>query len=240
MALQKARALADGLLVGVDLADVLDLRAGFGEQIVIDLDAHRAHDAEVMAHHEVVDRVHAACGAVFKRQHTVAAKPLFDGGKHSFKGREKEGARALEEPLAGLLGVCALHALTGDGGLLREERRRLFDRLGNLFRQVALRAEKTALAAAAEFKDEGIQRRNVFAQFLWRFFHERAHLFLFVARVEHAQAVRLLVGGDLLRRFHALGEQRDQFIVDLVDLFAIVVQIHGFYLVSFLRASSAS
>jgi len=234
------RALADGLLVGVDLADVFDLRAGIGEEIVVDLDAHRAHDAEVVTHHEVIDRVHAARGAVFKRQHAVAAKALFDGGKHRLEGREKEGVRALKELFAGLLGVCALHALTGNGGFLREKMRRLFDRLGDLRGQVAPRAEQTALAAAAQFKNERIERGNVFSQILGRFFHERAHLFLFVSRVEHAQAVCLLVGGDLLRRFHALGEQRDQLIVDLVDLFAIVVQIHSFYLVSFLRASSAS
>ena len=169
-----------------------------------------------------------------------AAKALFDGGKHRLEGREKEGVRALKELFAGLLGVCALHALTGNGGFLREKMRRLFDRLGDLRGQVAPRAEQTALAAAAQFKNERIERGNVFSQILGRFFHERAHLFLFVSRVEHAQAVCLLVGGDLLRRFHALGEQRDQLIVDLVDLFAIVVQIHSFYLVSFLRASSAS
>ena len=88
---------------------------------MVNLDANRAHDAEVVLRHQVVDRVHAARRAVFQRQHAVAAEALFNGGEHRLKGTEKERARALEQPLARLLGIRALHALTGDGGVLGKE-----------------------------------------------------------------------------------------------------------------------
>ena len=47
VALDKAGALGDCLAMAVDLAHVLELGAGFDEQVVIDLEAQRAHDMEV-------------------------------------------------------------------------------------------------------------------------------------------------------------------------------------------------
>ena len=190
---------------------------------MVNLDANRAHDAEVVLRHQVVDRVHAARRAVFQRQHAVAAEALFNGGEHRLEGTEKERARALEEPFARLLRIRALHALTGDGGVLGKELRRLFDGLGNFRGQITLRAEKTALAAAAQLENEGIERRDIFAQIARRFVQNFAHFLLLAARIEHAQAVGLLVCRDLFGGLHALGKERDELIVDAVDLFSIVV-----------------
>ena len=190
---------------------------------MVNLDAHRAHDAEVVLRHQVVDRVHAARRAVFQRQHAVAAEALFNGGEHRLEGTEKERARALEQPLARLLGIRALHALTGDGGVLGKELRRLFDGLGNFRGQITLRAEKTALAAAAQLENEGVERGDVFAQVVRRFVQNLAHFLLLAARIEHAQAVGLFIFRDLFSGLHALGKERDELIVDAVDLFSIVV-----------------
>lgn len=55
--LDKASALRDGLTVAVDLAYVRELGAGFDEQIVVDLEAQRAHDVEIELGEQVVDGV---------------------------------------------------------------------------------------------------------------------------------------------------------------------------------------
>ena len=60
VARDKAGALGNGLAVAVDLAHVLELGAGFDEQVVIDLEAQRAHDMEVELGEQVVDGVDRA------------------------------------------------------------------------------------------------------------------------------------------------------------------------------------
>ena len=107
--------------------------------------------------------------------------------------------------------------------MLRKQLRRLFDGLGNFRGQITLRAEKTALAAAAQLENEGVERGDVFAQVVRRFVQNLAHFLLLAARIEHAQAVGLLVCRDLFSGLHALGKERDELIVDAVDLFSIVV-----------------
>lgn len=49
--LQILLALAQGLLVGVDLRDVAPLGAGLHQQIVVHLQPHTADDAEIVLHH---------------------------------------------------------------------------------------------------------------------------------------------------------------------------------------------
>ena len=58
--LQEGRALTDGLLVAVDVADLGDLRALVREQAVVHLHAGGAHDVELVLVHEVEDLVHRA------------------------------------------------------------------------------------------------------------------------------------------------------------------------------------
>ena len=57
VALDKAGALGNGLAMAVDLAHVGELGAGFDEQVVIDLEAQRAHDMKVELCEQVVDGV---------------------------------------------------------------------------------------------------------------------------------------------------------------------------------------
>ena len=58
----KPDALGDGLAVAVDLAHVGELGAGLDEQVVVDLEAQRAHDVEVELGEQVVDGVDRAGG----------------------------------------------------------------------------------------------------------------------------------------------------------------------------------
>ena len=60
--LDKARTLGNGLAVAVDLAHVGELGAGLDEQVVVDLEAQRAHDMEVELCEQVVDGVYRAGG----------------------------------------------------------------------------------------------------------------------------------------------------------------------------------
>ena len=62
MGLDKAGALGNGLAVAVDLAYVRELGAGLDEQVVVDLEAKRAHDVEVELGEQVVDGVDRASG----------------------------------------------------------------------------------------------------------------------------------------------------------------------------------
>ena len=62
MGFDKAGALGDGLAMAVDLAHVGELGAGFDEQVVIDLEAQRAHDVEVELCEKIVDGVDRAGG----------------------------------------------------------------------------------------------------------------------------------------------------------------------------------
>ena len=58
--LDKARTLGNGLAVAVNLAHVGEFGAGFDEQIVVDLEAQRAHDVEIELGEQVVDGVDRA------------------------------------------------------------------------------------------------------------------------------------------------------------------------------------
>ena len=59
MGLDKTGALGDGLAVAVDLVHVLQLGAGFDEQVVVNLEAQRAHDVEVELREQIVKRLGA-------------------------------------------------------------------------------------------------------------------------------------------------------------------------------------
>ena len=226
-ALQKAAALADGLLVGVDLLNIRQLRAGSCQQAVVDLQADAAHDAEVVAHHEIVHRVDRARRAVFHRDNTVAAQALLNGGKHRVKRRAIKHVRQREQPVARKLRICALHALTGDGGVLRKQRLRVRDGVLDLGRQRARDAEQPVLAAAAELENERIERHGIIAQRLRRAVCDLLQLRALTSGVERRKAVCLLVAADLRRDVHAPVKQREQLAVDVVDLAAIVTKFHG-------------
>ena len=110
-----------------DLADVGQLRARERQQTVVDPQANAAHDGEIVLLHEIIHRVDRTCRAVFQRQHAVLAQPLLNGGEDLVERRAEEHARVLEQLVAGLLGIRALHALAGDSRRGGEQLRRRDD-----------------------------------------------------------------------------------------------------------------
>ena len=211
----------------VDFLDVRELCTGLGQQAVVDLQAHTAHDAEVVLHHQIVHGVDGAGRAVFQRDDTVAAQALFDGGEHRLERSAVKHVRHREQAVARELGIRALHALTRDGRVLREQLRCARDGLLDLGSQRARDAEQPVLAAAAELKDERVERHGVFAQVLRRSVRDLLQLRALAPGIERREIVRLLVARDLRRDLHALVKQSEQLTVDAVDLLAIITKFHG-------------
>ena len=108
--------------MAVDLVHVLELGAGLDEQVVVDLEAQRAHDMEVELGEQVVDSVDRAGGGVLDGQHAKLAEAVAHGAHNAFEGLEKRDVGHVEELARGDLTVGALNALAGDGGRLREGR----------------------------------------------------------------------------------------------------------------------
>ena len=111
--------------------------------------------------------------------------------------------------------------------MLREQLRRARDGLLDLCGQRARDAEQPVLAAAAELKDERVERHGVFAQILRCGVCDLLQLCALAPGVERREVVRLLVACDLRRDLHALVKQGEQLAVDAVDLLAIVTKFHG-------------
>lgn len=88
MGLDKAGALRDGLTVAVGLAYVRELGAGLDEQVVVDLEAQRAHDVEVELGEQVVDSVDRAGGGVLDGQHAKLAEAVAHSAHNAFEGLE--------------------------------------------------------------------------------------------------------------------------------------------------------
>ena len=122
MRLDKAGALSDGLTVAIDLTNILQLGAGLDEQVVVDLEAKRAHDVEVELREQVVDRVDRARGGVFDGQYAKFAEAVAHRAHDTFKGLEERDIGHVEELACGDLTVGALYALAGDAGSLGEGR----------------------------------------------------------------------------------------------------------------------
>lgn len=62
----------------------------------------------------IIHRVDEPAVLFSQRQHAVLAQPLLNGGEDLVERRAEEHARVLEQLVAGLLGIRALHALAGD------------------------------------------------------------------------------------------------------------------------------
>ena len=120
--LDKAGALGNGLAMAVDLVHVLELGAGLDEQVVVDLEAQRAHDMEVELGEQVVDSVDRAGGGVLDGQYAKLAEAVAYSAHDTFEGVEERDIGHVEELARGDLTVSALNALAGDGGRLGEGR----------------------------------------------------------------------------------------------------------------------
>ena len=137
--LDKAGTLGNGLAVAVDLAYVRELGAGLDEQVVIDLEAQRAHDMEVELCEQVVDGVNRAGGGVLDGQHAKLAEAVAHGAHDALEGLEERDVGHVKELARGDLAVGAFDALAGNGGRLRE------GRVGGCSRGVGLLRDGNAL-----------------------------------------------------------------------------------------------
>ena len=111
--------------------------------------------------------------------------------------------------------------------MLREQLRCARDGLLDLGSQRTRDAEQPVLAAAAELKDERVERHGVFAQVLRRGVRDLLQLRALAPGIERREIVRLLVARNLRRDLHALVKQSEQLTVDAVDLLAIITKFHG-------------
>lgn len=139
MRLDKAGTLGDGLTVAVDLAHVGELGAGLDEQVVVDLEAQRAHDVEVELGEQVVDRVDRARRGVLDGQHAKLAEAVAHGAHDALEGLEERDVGHVEELARGDLAVGAFHALAGNAGRLGE------GRVGGYGRGVGLLRDRDAV-----------------------------------------------------------------------------------------------
>ena len=108
--------------MAVNLAHVGELGAGLDEQVVVDLEAQRAHDMEVELCEQVVDGVYRAGGGVLDGQHAKLAEAIAHGAHDALEGLEERDIGHVEELARGDLAVGALNALAGDGCRLGEGR----------------------------------------------------------------------------------------------------------------------
>ena len=213
--------------MGVDLLDVLPPGAGLDQQVVVDLQPDAADDAEIVLHHQVVNGVDAAGGAVFQGQHAVAAEALFNGGEHCLKGGEEHGPGQLEQLVAGQLRVSSRHALAGHRHIGGEQLGGVVNGGADLPGQRGRGSQQPVLVAAAQLEEHGVEGGGVVLHVLRGLGHHVRQLLLLPGGVQHRKAPLLFAGGDSGGGLHPLGEKLHQLVVDPVDLYAIIAEFHG-------------
>ena len=216
---QKVGALVDGLLVGVDFPDILQLHAGLDQQIVAHLQAGAADDEEIMLQHQVVDFVHRPGGAVFDGKHAELAHTGFHRLEHMLKALEEHDIRQLEQPLAGQLGERALHALAGYAGALGEQLRGLFQHGLNLLVGAGAAGGLGVLIGPAHRQDGLVHRLGVFRKRFSGLLRHPAQQFPLTGGVLDRELVGLLIRADGFGQLHPAAEQVYKLLVDLVDFF---------------------
>lgn len=70
---------------GKYLLDIFELGAGQDEQGVVNFEFDASYNMETVIFHQVIDLVYRTVGAVFNRENTVFAQPLFNGGEHALE-----------------------------------------------------------------------------------------------------------------------------------------------------------
>ena len=223
-------ALVDRLLVRIDFLDGIYGGTGVSQQIVIYLQTEGADDGKVVFDHQIVHLIHRTGGGVFNRQDAVLAQALLDSRENTVKIFEIQDKGILEDLLAGNLGVCALHTLTGYHAALGEQVVCVFNGLCDSLVQRGDGIVTFALITAAQLKQHGIQHTSVVGHLRSRFFRHILQLLPFPCGYEDRQVMLFFIFRDLCGYIHPLCEQLDQFIVDGIDLTAKLVDIHIYYL----------
>ena len=224
-AVQELATLADGLLVGVDLRDVLHLHAGQRQQLVPDAQPGGPDDGEVMVLQQLVHRPDGAVGAVLNGQHTEPAQAGLHSGHHSLEGLHIHDVAPGQQPVTGHLGVGPLHALTGHQARLGKDRGTGLQRGADLGGHLGGGGDQLCLPGPGQLEQGGEQVVGIplpLPGFL-RHLGQDGPLPLFV---QNGQMVRILVGSHLVGQVHALQEQVQQLLVHCVDLLANLRKFH--------------
>ena len=213
-ALQELAALVQGLLVGIDFLDLIDLHAGLGKQVVVDFQPEGTDNGEIVGDHQIVDLLHGARRGIFNGEDAVLAQALVDGVKDGFKILEVHDKGAFENLFAGNLGIGALHSLAGHHGRLGEQLRSILDGILDGMIQGALLTAALALVAAAQLKEHGVQNPGVVFHLGPRLLGDVLQLLALPAGHQNGQAVLLFIIGNLGGHIHSLAEQTNQFIIN--------------------------
>ena len=227
--LDKAGALRDGLAVAVDLAYVRELGAGLDEQVVVDLEAKRAHDVEVELGEQVVDGVDRAGGGVLDGQHAKLAEAVAHSAHNALEGLEKRDVGHVEELARGDLAVGALNALAGDGGRLGEGCVKGCGRGAGFLRHRGAPelVDVALLLGLAHAHEEAEQCDGLGLVALGCAAGEVVELGALAGGVEDGLTHLDLGFGDFGGNVHALDKAVEQRGVDAIDGLANIGKVHG-------------
>lgn len=97
--------------------------------------------------------------------------------------------------------------------------------------------QQAVLAAAAELKEQRVERHGVALQLLRRFFAHGVEFFPLPPLIEHRKAVFGFIPGNVPGDVHALGKASQQLVIHRVDPASQFVHVHGFLPLSEQRIS---
>ena len=224
--LDEVAALAQSLFVGDNFLDIRELGALCCHKAVVNLHADRADNAEIVAHHQVVDLVDRACGAVFNGQHAILAEALFNSGENCIKVLEEHDIGSGEQLLASHLRVCSLNTLAGNGCKLGEEIVGVLHSVSDFYAQFLLAADDLFLINLAQIHHQGVERIGVASHVLAGHFSYLTQLLSLALGVKDLFAAVFLAEGNVLADLHALGEEIHNVLVNFVYLYSKFIQFH--------------
>ncbi|MPM59280.1 hypothetical protein SDC9_106120 [bioreactor metagenome] len=222
---QKVPALADGLGMGVNFRQLLQLCAGETQQLVADAKAGAAHNGQVPPLKQIVHRTDRAVGAVFNGEYSKLAKARLHGGDHRLKAFHIDNVPPGQQPVAGGLGVSALHTLTGDKTRLGEDLIPSGERGAHLCRHLRRRVDQLRLPRPGELEQCGKQVIGV-ALLVSGFRRDPCQNLPLPRAVGNGQSLCALGGGNILRERHALQKKLQQFLVHRVNFFPNLRKFH--------------
>ena len=190
---------------------------------------------KIVAEHKLVNLFDRACRTVFDGQYAVFAHAGFDGSEHAVEGGEVQNRGDLEHLGCGDLGVRTLHALAGNQSLLGEEGGARGQRCLHLGGHLGGGGEQLCLTGAGELEEGGVEVVGVALPGVSRLFGDFGQNGALPFLVQNGLVVGVFVGRHLIGKGHALQEELQKLVIDLVDLRADLRKFHGFPPVTDLR-----
>ena len=224
---QKAAALANGLLVGVDLCDVGQLGAGQAQQLVADAQPGGPDHRQFVVLEQLVYRPDGAVGAVLNGQHAELAKARLHGGGHRLEGLHVHDVAPGQQAVTGHLGVGALHALAGHQSRLGEHLAASGQGGLHLGLHLGGSVDQLRLPGPGQLEEGGEEVIGV-ALLVTGLGCYLGKNFALALLVQNGQMVLVLVGGHFLGQGHPLQEQIQQLVVHGVDFRANLRKFHDY------------